>query len=193
MPTGFRNGNGNMQGYGRMQRVPSRQHQSAPAEPERREREEPSPIVNMARRIRDEQGVSGLRDFLSAMEPFAAPNELRSLASRFGMDYDEIRERRRERAENERDYGSRNGMNQNGRQGGMNGGFGPDPQILQMMQAMQMMNGMGGMQGQQKRAANTGGQGNPMQLMQLMQMLPMLRGMMNGGADISQLMKMMGG
>ena len=43
---------------------------------------------------------------------------------------------------------------------------------------------------QTHRAANTGGQGNPMQLMQLMQMLPMLRGMMNGGADISQLMKM---
>ena len=44
-----------------------------------------TPLASLSRRIREEQGISGLRDFLIAMGPFTAPNELRAVASGFGM------------------------------------------------------------------------------------------------------------
>lgn len=49
-----------------------------------------SPMLHMARRVRSEQGIEQLKSFLVAMEPFSAPNELRSISLSFGMDYDSL-------------------------------------------------------------------------------------------------------
>ena len=152
---------------GQMQRVPSRQNGTAAGEAERNAA--PSPLLGMARRIRDEQGVSGLRDFLSAMAPFSAPNELRSVAEGFGMDYDEIK------TQHSREQFAQPAPQPAFPQNGM--GF--DPRLLNMMQ--------------QPARPNRG-----MDPMQLMQLIPMLQGMKNGGggpniANLAQLMKMMGG
>ncbi|MBR4636793.1 MAG: hypothetical protein IKO51_10650 [Clostridia bacterium] len=184
----MRNGSqGGMDRRAQMQRVPSRQNGTAAAEAERGG--SPSPLLSMARRIRDEQGVSGLRDFLSAMAPFSAPNELRSVAEGFGMDYDEIKARRGSREQDQRSTAAfqQNAPYQGGfaaspHPGGFpQGGMGFDPSFMRMMQQMQ-----GG-----RRNAGI----DPMQLMQLMQLVPMLQGMKNGGGgpNLAQLMKMMGG
>lgn len=216
MPTGQERGNGgrntghiaggNRNGM-RMQRVPPRQYSAPP--PEEREAlpaplATPSPIVNMARRIRDEQGVSGLREFIGAMEPFAAPNELRALADSFGLDYAALREReKRENPHSQRErqdgaqpaYGASPGAF--GQAGPFAGGLAPNPGLLQLMQLMSAMNGMNA-----QGPHNGTGAGNPMQLFQLMQLMPMLQGIAGGAGnargagnapDISQLMKMMGG
>lgn len=219
MPTGNRSGNGSMQ----RQRQGNMRFQSAPSGAAgnggTERREEPSPIVNMAKRIRDEQGESGLRDFLAAMEPFAAPNELRSMAERYGLDYQEITAKRNERRQREQAgqnaFGQGQGMNgfsgMGGGPGGM-GGFpgmgGMNPQLFQMMQLMQLMNGMNGFSGNPGNPGNSGGAGSGakspegkqgpdlMQLMRMMQMMPMLSSFMGGSPqgmpDLSALMKMMG-
>ena len=55
-----------------------------------------SPMLHMARRVRSEQGIEQLKSFLVAMEPFSAPNELRSISMSFGMDFDSLpRQQRR--------------------------------------------------------------------------------------------------
>lgn len=46
---------------------------------------EPSPLIRLARRIRQEQGPAQTRAFLSAMIPFAAPGELTNAAESFGI------------------------------------------------------------------------------------------------------------
>ncbi len=78
-----------------MQRYPTRSLPQVRAEG----REEPSPMLRLARRIREEQGAERLREFIAAMRPFAAPNELRKLAEDFGIDYDSL-PKREERAVN---------------------------------------------------------------------------------------------
>lgn len=69
-----------------MQRVPVR---SIPA-PKSGERDEASPLLRLARRIREEQGTEQARAFLAAMGPFAAPGELKRIAEGFGFDYSAI-------------------------------------------------------------------------------------------------------
>lgn len=197
-----RSGNGNMQGM-RFQRVPSGGNRTNGAE----NREEPSPLNAVAKRIREEQGEAGFRDFLAAMEPFAAPNELKSMAGRYGIDYSEIVAKRNERRQREQAQGGFNqgaGMNGAGGFSGMNGfpgagGF--NPQLFQMMQMMQLMNGMNGF----SQSAGAGGTKPPggnkgtdlAQLMRMIQLLPLLQGMTGGSSqgapDLSMLMKMMGG
>lgn len=175
--------------------------------PEEAKAEERSPMLLLARRIREEQGVEGLRAFLLAMEPFAAPYELKNLAERFGMEHP-VRGNTAQKqgnysepsaaffAENE-NFSTRNnsGFNMNG-MNGMNGTGGTrqnptmgfDPNMIRMMQ---MMNGAGS-GGIGNFGGNNGGNMNQMmQLMQMMRLLPMLQNMGKGGADIAQIMKMM--
>ncbi len=180
-----------MQGM-RLQRVPPGGNRMNGAEM----REEPSPLNAVAKRIREEQGEAGLRDFLAAMEPFAAPNELKSMAERYGIDYSEIIAKRNERRQREQAQGGFNqGAGMNG--AGMNGfpgtgGF--NPQLFQMMQMMQLMNGLNGFSQSAggPKAQGAGKSQDPMQLMRMMQLIQLMNG--GGGApDISALMKMMGG
>lgn len=51
--------------------------------------EAPSPLLLLARRIRQEQGADKLKDFLCAMRPFAAPNEIKRVGAGFGVSVDE--------------------------------------------------------------------------------------------------------
>lgn len=48
------------------------------------------PLMLLARRIREEQGASSVREFLTAMTPFAAPGELRNVADTFGIPFTSI-------------------------------------------------------------------------------------------------------
>lgn len=52
-----------------------------------------SPLLLMARRVREEQGVEQLKQFLSAMKPFAAPNEIRRLCEGFGINFQTLPQR----------------------------------------------------------------------------------------------------
>lgn len=56
------------------------------------------PLLALARRIREEQGAERLREFIAAMRPFAAPNELKRLAEDFGVDYDSLPKREEDRS-----------------------------------------------------------------------------------------------
>ena len=49
-----------------------------------------TPLMLLARRIREEQGAASVRDFLTAMLPFAAPGELRNAAEAFGIPFEGI-------------------------------------------------------------------------------------------------------
>lgn len=93
----------------------------------------PSPLAALARKIRSEQGAAGLSEFIAAMAPFAAPNELRALAEELGVEYEPF-VRQPEPAQEQ--YSQPRSA-----------GGGPD--IMRMMQLMQLMNGMkgGGRQG----------------------------------------------
>ncbi len=56
-----------------------------------------SPVALMARRIREEQGADQLSAFFKAMQPFAAPNELKRIGRSFGIDYESIAKAEEER------------------------------------------------------------------------------------------------
>lgn len=171
--------------------------------PKEAENEERSPLLLLARRIREEQGAEGLKAFFSAMEPFAAPYELKNLAERFGMEHPVHTNAQKQGSASEPNaafsaskggFSSPNsgGFNMNGMNGmnGMSGmggaqqnpGMGFDPNMIRMMQ---MMNGAG------IGGGNSGNMNQMMQLMQMMRLLPMLQNMGKGGADISQIIKMM--
>ena len=51
-----------------------------------------SPMLMLARRIREEQGIEQVKAFLRAMTPFAAPNELKRIGEGFGIPYERIRQ-----------------------------------------------------------------------------------------------------
>lgn len=53
-----------------------------------RERRDASPLLQLARRIREEQGAEQTRAFLRAMVPFAAPGELKNVSEGFGIPFD---------------------------------------------------------------------------------------------------------
>lgn len=55
--------------------------------------EEASPLLKLARRIREEQGAEQLKAFFAAMRPFAAPNELKRVSESFGIEIPEAPER----------------------------------------------------------------------------------------------------
>jgi|GEM_PF-284031 len=169
--------------------------------PKEAENEERSPLLLLARRIREEQGAEGLKAFFSAMQPFAAPYELKNIAERFGME-NPIRSNAQKQGSTSEPNAAfsaskggfsapnNGGFNMNGMSGmnGMGGtqrnpSMGFDPNMIKMMQ---MMNGAGGTGG-----SNSGNMNQMMQLMQMMRLLPMLQNMGKGGADISQIIKMM--
>lgn len=89
-----------------MQRIPIR---SLPQQAQRTEPGrggEPSPMLLLARRIREEQGVEQVRSFLAAMTPFAAPNEIKRIGEGFGIPYESI-ERATRRDNGGEGYGER--------------------------------------------------------------------------------------
>ena len=49
---------------------------------------EASPLLKLARRIREEQGPEQVKAFLEAMRPFAAPYELKNIGDGFGISFD---------------------------------------------------------------------------------------------------------
>lgn len=159
---------------------------------EAKKQEERSPLLMLARRIREEQGADGLKAFLSAMQPFAAPYELKNLAERFGME-NPIRSNAQKQGSTSEPSAAFSGSGFSYQDGGFNtngmGGtqrnpsMGFDPNMIKMMQ---MMNGAGGSGG-----SNGGNINQMMQLMQMIKLLPMLQNMGKGGADIAQIMKMM--
>ena len=166
----------------------ARPTQTAPEEAKREE--ERPPLLMLARRIREEQGTEGLRAFIIAMEPFAAPYELKNIAARFGMEHHtptraEPKQGAAANAGAAFSYHSvPNGFqsgagNMNGAGGAQqNAGIGFDPNLFRMMQ---MMNGMG---------QNGGNMNQMMQLVQMMRLIPMLQNMGKGGQDPSQILKM---
>ena len=129
-----------------------------------------SNLMGLASRIREEQGMEGLREFITAMEPFAAPNELRALAKHFSLDYSALRRNREQpKREPQRPEAVPSGQSagapfQNAQQG-FPQGFG-DPRMMQLMNMMKLMNGAGAKGGDQP-------------MMQLMTMLPLLQSMMH--------------
>lgn len=156
-----------------MQRVPTRQRQSVPNvnAAKRPQSGEASPFLRIARRIREEQGVEQLRAFLAAMVPFVAPNELKSVCSGFGLDYDSILSLKNEQS-----------MRPPARSSRDNPGFGTAG--FGNMGAMSPTGAMNGM----NPFGAAGGQ------MQLLQMLMSMQNMMKGGkGDISRIMSMMNG
>ena len=53
-------------------------------------RGEETPLLLLARRIRQEQGAEQVKAFLAAMEPFSAPNEIKRIGEDFGIPYENI-------------------------------------------------------------------------------------------------------
>lgn len=102
-----------------MQRIPTRS--ITPARDQSRQRaDEPSPMLRLARRIREEQGVDQVRAFLAAMKPFAAPNEIKHIGEGFGIAYESIeREMARNSGRNVREQGPDHGS-VNGAANGLN-------------------------------------------------------------------------
>ncbi|MBO4384674.1 MAG: hypothetical protein J5854_04565 [Clostridia bacterium] len=75
-----------------MQKMPARNYKPGPPS---YGFDEASPMLRLARRIREEQGVEGLRAFLAAMTPFSAPNEIRHIGEDFGVSFESIETERR--------------------------------------------------------------------------------------------------
>lgn len=65
-----------------MQRIPMRNLPPGNAP----QGEDTSPLLKLARRIREEQGAEQVREFFIAMTPFVAPGELRFAAAGFGIE-----------------------------------------------------------------------------------------------------------
>ncbi|MCR5610935.1 MAG: hypothetical protein K6F68_03785 [Clostridiales bacterium] len=75
-----------------MQKMPAR---NTPRSTTGNYMEDASPMLRLARRIREEQGVEQLRAFLAAMGPFSAPNEIRHIGEDFGIPFESIEAERR--------------------------------------------------------------------------------------------------
>ncbi|MCR5808019.1 MAG: hypothetical protein K6G56_00500 [Clostridiales bacterium] len=61
---------------------------------------EASPLLRLARRIREEQGAERVREFLAAMMPFAAPGEIRHISEGFGIPFESVENAGRRRNNN---------------------------------------------------------------------------------------------
>ena len=172
-----------------MQRVPTRQRQTMPADRQqggRQQHNETTPALLLARRIREEQGVEQLKAFLAAMEPFVAPNELRSISSGFGINYDMlVNQHKTHNAAhgNANPHGIAN-FNGNANSHGNANFNGNNGNNFPMQTGMPNM----GMPGMGPFRGNGGNQ------LQMMQMLMNMQGLMKGGkGDMSQIFKLMGG
>ena len=90
-------------------------------------------LMMMAKRVYQEQGMEQLKAFIVAIEPFVAPNELRTICSSFGLNFESLpRNAKQQQAQtvpgsHAQGSGSRNQM-----------------QMLQMLMSMQNMS-KGGM------------------------------------------------
>ena len=111
-----------------MQRMPTR---SMPPHGSELPMESASPMLLLARRIREEQGVEQVRAFLAAMTPFSAPNEIRHIGEGFGIPFESIE------LERERTVKSRQPVQEN-RQNPQNGML---DQLRMIMQLSSLMKG----------------------------------------------------
>ena len=91
-----------------MQRMPTRSLPARSAE----QTEDDSPMLRMARRIRQEQGPEQVRAFLAAMTPFSAPNEIRRVGENFGLSFESIELERSRQAAQPQQRPQQNGMDQ---------------------------------------------------------------------------------
>lgn len=96
---------------------------------------EGSPALLLARRVRSEQGVEQLKAYLLAVEPFVAPNEIRTISAAFGLNFDSL-----QRPDVQRSGSSQSGFQENGAGSGSRNQF----QMLQMLMNMQNMMKSGG-------------------------------------------------
>ena len=104
-----------------------------------RQNAEASPLLKLARRVREEQGVEQLKAFLTAMIPFAAPNEIRRVSEGFGIPFERISERRgtADNREGRQDCFSRLQQDGGNRQGsGVNPGLNMIRTLMQLRGAM---------------------------------------------------------
>ena len=154
-----------------MQRIPTRNVSPRQATNQRQGNGEVSPVLMLARRIREEQGVEQVSAFLRAMIPFAAPNELKRIAESFGIPYDRISQKpqqhRNDGGEEQRyqqkpnntgfnnniPFHQQNNMNATNPMNSMN----QNPQQMQMLNTLMQMQGLMG-----------GGKADPMQLLRMM-------------------------
>ena len=118
----------------KMPRVSVRQQNSQQgSRPMQQQRPSSSPTLMMAKRVYQEQGMEQLKAFVVAIEPFVAPNELRTICSCFGLNFESLpRNAKQQQAQtvpgsHAQGSGSRNQM-----------------QMLQMLMSMQNMS-KGGM------------------------------------------------
>lgn len=154
-----------------MQRVPTKNTPMNVQNNGRVIAQETSPLLSMARRVREEQGVEQLRAFLSAMAPFAAPNEIKRLCDSFGLSYASVAKPTHPAQQKEQYVGNENGFSQQEPQRKAQQQMNQMPRQTQMPQQIQMP-----------------------QQMQMLQTLMRMQGFMNGGKlDPSQLLGMMGG
>ena len=142
-----------------------------------------SPALNMARRIRSEQGAEQARQYLMDMEPYLAPAERNHIASQIGVNLPKRQENRNmpqqpaqpsQPVQQGGAQGSMNPLSMLGGLGGMGGMNGGNP-----MQLLQMLGGgLGGGNGNPAPGGmpGMGGMGNIMQLAQMMQSLGPLMG-----------------
>lgn len=113
------------------------------------------PALLLARRIRREQGIEQVKQFLAAMEPFLAPYERSSIAGQMGVKIPISEPQERHRPQNNNQQRPQqpvhepaqqsavpNAANQGFATGGMNSGSSP-MQMLQLIgQLANMQNGM---------------------------------------------------
>lgn len=202
-----------------MQRVPTRQRQAMPADRQqggRQQNNEASPALLLARRVREEQGVEQLKSFLAAMEPFVAPNELRSICGGFGINHDALMMQSKTQAwangnngnSGSQGYNGSHGSNGNNGSSGNNGSHGYNGSngsqgyngsqsshgnnVSNMNNQVNFGSGMGMLPQMPGMGAFQGRNGgNQFQMLQMLMNMP---GMMKGGrGDMSQIFKMMGG
>ncbi len=147
-----------------------------------------SPALNMARRIRSEQGAEQARQYLLDMEPYLAPAERAHIAEQLGVALPPRQERTQAAPTPPMGGGMPMGGNPLsalgamggnplaalGAMGGNAGGANP-MQLIQMLSGMQ--GGGAGNAGASGAPAGMGGMGNIMQMAQMMQTLgPLLGG-----------------
>lgn len=139
-----------------------------------------SPALNMARRIRSEQGAEQARQYLMDMEPYLAPAERAHIAEQVGVTLPP----KQGGAGSMPNAGAANPMNAGNPfsalgampGGGGNGGANP-MQLLQMLSGMQGGGNGGGLGSLGNIMGNMGGMGNIMQMAQMMQTLgPLMQG-----------------
>ena len=132
-----------------------------------------SPVKLLAMRISEEQGPDQVKAFLSAMIPFAAPNELKFIGSEFGISSESF-------------------LSDGKKQSPGSSAAAKDGVRVDENKSNNGSNAVYPAQAQKNRQESGGA--NPSQQLQMLQKLMYLQGLMNGnGTDVSALVNMLKG